>query len=248
MQATVSGGSDRPRSTRPSSRSSDSRRTFKSNLRNYTATHKYSWAKGTSYPRSGRTTGSSSRIAAPATTQPQSDQHDQPAVAEEPVQSELDVGPCQSAIPRSVVHLFPHALAEPLGRRVLRPARELSGPVDVQPRRRESTSTGRNRPGERFRDAYRYQTNIGFTQYIDGVLGASHQIKSGFENWYGWGSDGFDIFNDTRLRYNGDDAQWRPALRPARDLRVQHAARSENEDAELRRLRPGSAQLPRVSP
>ena len=56
--------------------------------------------------------------------------------------------------------------------------------------------------GQRFRDAYRQQTNIGLTRYIDRALGASHQLKLGFENWYGWGSDGFDIFNDTRLRYN----------------------------------------------
>ena len=33
--------------------------------------------------------------------------------------------------------------------------------------------------GERFRDAYRHQTNIGVTRYIDGFLGASHQLKIG---------------------------------------------------------------------
>jgi Carboxypeptidase regulatory-like domain len=58
--------------------------------------------------------------------------------------------------------------------------------------------------GERLRDAYRYQTNIAFTQYLDGVLGASHQIKSGFEHWIGWGSDGFDVFDDTRLQFRND--------------------------------------------
>ena len=57
--------------------------------------------------------------------------------------------------------------------------------------------------GQHFRDSYRQQQNIGLTRYIDGWLGASHQLKSGFENWYGWGSEGFNIFNDTRLRYNG---------------------------------------------
>ena len=57
--------------------------------------------------------------------------------------------------------------------------------------------------GQRFRDSYRAQTNIGLTRYIDGFLGASHQLKTGFENWYGWGTDGFQIFQDTRLRYNG---------------------------------------------
>jgi hypothetical protein len=57
--------------------------------------------------------------------------------------------------------------------------------------------------GQRFRDSYRQQTNVGLTRYIDGFLGASHQLKGGFENWWGWGSDGFEIFNDTRLRVNG---------------------------------------------
>ena len=28
-----------------------------------------------------------------------------------------------------------------------------------------------------------------------------HQVKLGLENWYGWGHDTFNIFNDTRLRY-----------------------------------------------
>jgi hypothetical protein len=56
--------------------------------------------------------------------------------------------------------------------------------------------------GERFRDAYRHQTNIGVTRYIVGFLGASHQLKTGFENWWTpTGTDGFIIFNDTRLRY-----------------------------------------------
>jgi hypothetical protein len=56
--------------------------------------------------------------------------------------------------------------------------------------------------GQRFRDAYRHQTNIGLTRYIDGFLGASHQLKTGFENWWTpTGTDGFQIFNDTRLRY-----------------------------------------------
>jgi hypothetical protein len=58
--------------------------------------------------------------------------------------------------------------------------------------------------GERLRDAYRYQTNVAFTQYVDELLGASHQMKAGFEHWIGWGSDGFDIFNDTRLQFRND--------------------------------------------
>ncbi|HWK09151.1 MAG TPA: hypothetical protein VNR64_03820, partial [Vicinamibacterales bacterium] len=58
--------------------------------------------------------------------------------------------------------------------------------------------------GERLRDSYRYQTNIAFTQYVDGFLGGTHQIKSGFEQWVGWGSDGFDVFDDTRLQFRND--------------------------------------------
>jgi hypothetical protein len=58
--------------------------------------------------------------------------------------------------------------------------------------------------GERFRDAYRQQTNIGMTRYIDGFMGASHQLKTGFENWWTpTGTDGFVIQGDTRLRYSG---------------------------------------------
>ncbi len=55
--------------------------------------------------------------------------------------------------------------------------------------------------GQHFRDSYRQQQNLGVTRYIDGWLGASHQLKTGFENWYGWGQEEFNIFNDTRLRY-----------------------------------------------
>ena len=67
--------------------------------------------------------------------------------------------------------------------------------------------------GERFRDAYRQQTNIALTKYIDGFLGGSHQLKTGFENWWGWGSDGYIQFNDTRLRYtsNADGTNLQPS-------------------------------------
>jgi hypothetical protein len=58
--------------------------------------------------------------------------------------------------------------------------------------------------GERLRDAYRYQTNVAFTQYVDDLLGASHQLKAGFEQWVGWGSDGFSVYNDTRLQFRND--------------------------------------------
>jgi hypothetical protein len=58
--------------------------------------------------------------------------------------------------------------------------------------------------GQRLRDAYRHQTNIGVTRYIDGFLGASHQLKTGFENWWTpTGTDSFEIFDDSRLRYTG---------------------------------------------
>ncbi len=58
--------------------------------------------------------------------------------------------------------------------------------------------------GQRFRDAYRQQTNIGVTRYIDGFLGASHQLKTGFETWWTpTGTDGFNIFDDVRLRVTG---------------------------------------------
>jgi hypothetical protein len=68
--------------------------------------------------------------------------------------------------------------------------------------------------GERFRDAYRHQTNIGLTRYIDGWLGASHQLKTGFENWWTpTGTDGFIIFDDTRIRYTGAADVCNPTVR-----------------------------------
>jgi hypothetical protein len=63
--------------------------------------------------------------------------------------------------------------------------------------------SGAEPTGERLRDAYRFQTNVGITRYIDGFLGASHQLKTGFEGWRGWGTDHFDIYGDTRLRVTG---------------------------------------------
>jgi hypothetical protein len=59
--------------------------------------------------------------------------------------------------------------------------------------------------GQRFRDAYRHQTNIGLTRYIDGFLGASHQLKTGFEYWWTpTGTDYFNIFDDVRIRYSSN--------------------------------------------
>ena len=68
--------------------------------------------------------------------------------------------------------------------------------------------------GQHFRDSYRQQQNIGLTRYIDGWLGASHQLKTGLENWYGWGQEGFNIFNDTRLRFtsSADGATCNPTV------------------------------------
>ena len=58
--------------------------------------------------------------------------------------------------------------------------------------------------GERFRDSYRHQTNVGVTRYMDGFLGASHQLKTGLEQWWTpTGTDGFIIQDDSRLRYSG---------------------------------------------
>ena len=60
--------------------------------------------------------------------------------------------------------------------------------------------------GQRLRDAYRHQTNIGLTRYIDGFVGASHQLKTGFEQWWTpTGTDEFEIFGDSRVRYNSAD-------------------------------------------
>jgi hypothetical protein len=68
--------------------------------------------------------------------------------------------------------------------------------------------------GERFRDSYRHQTNIGLTRYIDGWLGASHQLKTGFENWWTpTGTDGFVIFDDSRLRFTGSADGCNPTVR-----------------------------------
>ncbi len=90
--------------------------------------------------------------------------------------------------------------------------------------------------GQRFRDAYRHQTNIGVTRYIDGFLGASHQLKTGFENW--WTPTGHRRLRDLRRR---PPALHRPGERPAAhrphglrrvgSVPLQHAADAEDEDA-----------------
>jgi carboxypeptidase family protein len=60
---------------------------------------------------------------------------------------------------------------------------------------------GANYQGERIRDSYRWQLNDAFTHYRDGLMGASHQIKIGFETWQGWGTEGFDVYQDTAYRF-----------------------------------------------
>jgi hypothetical protein len=68
--------------------------------------------------------------------------------------------------------------------------------------------------GQRFRDAYRVQTNIGVTRYMDGVMGASHQLKTGFENWWTpTGTDTFNIFQDVRLRVTGPADTCNPTVK-----------------------------------
>ena len=65
--------------------------------------------------------------------------------------------------------------------------------------------------GERMRDGYRFQVNTALTRYQDGWLGASHQMKLGFETWQGWGTDEFKVFRDTRLRFRNVNGVPTPA-------------------------------------
>ncbi len=60
--------------------------------------------------------------------------------------------------------------------------------------------------GQHDRNAYREQTNIGLTRYQDDVLGATHQLKVGFENWVGWGTETYNVFGDTVLEFRNNAA------------------------------------------
>lgn len=60
--------------------------------------------------------------------------------------------------------------------------------------------------GERFRDGYRWQLNGALTHYKDDWLGGSHQIKTGFEWWIGWGTDGLRHYQDASYRYRENAA------------------------------------------
>lgn len=64
--------------------------------------------------------------------------------------------------------------------------------------------SGAHPQGERIRDSYRWQLNDAFTHYRDGLFGASHQMKLGFETWQGWGTEGFDFYQDTAYRFRND--------------------------------------------
>ena len=67
-----------------------------------------------------------------------------------------------------------------------------------------STSTDRSRPASASATRTGSRPTSALTRYIDGFLGASHQLKTGFENWWTpTGTDGFNVFDDVRLRYTG---------------------------------------------
>ena len=53
-------------------------------------------------------------------------------------------------------------------------------------------------------DSDRFAMNFALTRYQYGVLGANHQIKTGFENWYGFGGTGRDNWNGAQLQYRND--------------------------------------------
>ena len=53
-------------------------------------------------------------------------------------------------------------------------------------------------------DSDRFQMNFAVTRYQYGWLGANHQFKAGFENWYGYGGTGRDHWNSVTLNYRND--------------------------------------------
>ena len=55
-------------------------------------------------------------------------------------------------------------------------------------------------------DSDRFAMNFALTRYQYDLLGANHQIKTGFENWYGFGGTGRDSWNATQLQYRNDAA------------------------------------------
>jgi len=77
----------------------------------------------------------------------------------------------------------------------------LPTPISPSQDTRTGIFFGAHTDGERYRDARRLQVNAAVTHYRDAWLGASHQIKAGYEMWHGWGADRFEYFGDTRYRY-----------------------------------------------
>ena len=94
------------------------------------------------------------------------DQHAAPGIAQEPDQRQLDVGIRAEHLPRGVVHLLP-CVASTFSDEFL------DQPGDQQRLSTFNVTTGiyldgPEPTGQRLRDAYRHQTNIGVTRYIDG--------------------------------------------------------------------------------
>ena len=75
------------------------------------------------------------------------------------------------------------------------------------------------------RDSYRLQTKVGLTHCRDGWRSASPKFKTGFEKWYGWGTDEFKVSQDTRLRYTQSESG---ALVPAEILAYNTPLTQEN--------------------
>ena len=119
---------------------------FDSNLRNYTASGKYQVNKNNQLSAFWTYNRKFQPHRGAGVAQPLPDQHAAPGIAEEPDQRQLDVGDGPEHVPRSLVDLLPHALAEHLGRRVQRAAGEPAVPVDVQRHAPASTSTVPSRP------------------------------------------------------------------------------------------------------
>ena len=107
--------------------------------------------------------------------------------------------------------------------------------------------------GQRLRDAYRHQTNIGVTRYIDGFLGASHQLKTGFENW--WTPTGTDGFDDLRrlapaLHRRGRRCNPTVRTRLRADRKCSSTTRRSTQKTQMRNfagVRPGPRQLSAAS-
>ena len=170
----------------------------------------------------------------------------QAAVAEEPVQRQLDVGDGPEHVPRGVVQLLPHALAEHLVRRVQRAAGRPAALDDVQHR------LGRlhRRPGAD-RAAFPRLVPLPDECRRDTLPRRPPRRRPSAEN----GIRELVRLGHGRLpdlqrhapplqRPGGDVQRHGPdRLRPERSLGIRHAARPGSEDAQFRRLRPGSSQL-----